>query len=242
MIFTDPPYNVNFSSTTPSRKKILNDNLPTADFLSLLRRSFAQMKRAASPTAFYYVCCNWASYHHFYEELSAALRRIHALIVWVKDSPGLGQAYRNQHEFIVTGGNNEAIRYTEEHEGIFFASDNPSIRFTIRTESNVWRYPAPNSFTMRKTDNAGRSSLPHPTMKPVALIARAIQNSSRLGERVLDLFLGSGSTLIACEQTGRTCYGTELDPVYCDVIVTRYCEFTGRRTVIRNGEPMEWPL
>jgi DNA modification methylase len=242
MIFTDPPYNVNFSSTTPSRKKIVNDNLPPADFRALLSNSFCQMKRAALPSAFWYICCNWASYHQFYYAISAALRKIHTIIVWVKDSPGLGQAYRNQHEFIVTGGDTEALAYTDEHEGIFFASDNPSIRFTIRTESNVWCYPAPNSFAMRKTDNAGRQALPHPTMKPVALIARAIHNSSRLGDRVLDLFLGSGSTLIACEQTGRICFGTELDPVYCDVIVTRYCEFTGRRAVVRNGITMEWPL
>jgi DNA modification methylase len=74
----------------------------------------------------------------------------------------------------------------------------------------------------------------HPTMKPVDLCCRGISNSSKEGDIVLDLFLGSGTTLIACEKTGRTCYGMEIDPIYCDVIVKRWEEFTGKKAILFN--------
>jgi len=80
----------------------------------------------------------------------------------------------------------------------------------------------------------------HPTQKPVALARRALENSSLPGDIVYDGFLGSGTTLIAAELTGRICYGTELTPGYCDVIIERYCKHTGNRQVVKNGETVEW--
>jgi DNA modification methylase len=80
----------------------------------------------------------------------------------------------------------------------------------------------------------------HPTMKPVEICERAIINSSRERDNVLDLFLGSGSTLIACEKTNRVCYGMEIDPIYIDVIISRYCQFTGNNKIKLNGKEIEW--
>lgn len=80
----------------------------------------------------------------------------------------------------------------------------------------------------------------HPTQKPVELIMYAIHNSSKVDDIILDPFLGSGSTLVACEKTNRLCYGLELDPRYVDVIVERWCEFTGNRNITLNGEKIVW--
>jgi DNA modification methylase len=82
----------------------------------------------------------------------------------------------------------------------------------------------------------------HPPQKPTALAKRALNNSSKPGEIVLELFCGSGSTLIACEQSGRVCYAIERDPVYIDVEVERYCRFTGKKRIICNGQEIEWQL
>ena len=122
------------------------------------------------------------------------------MIVWVKSSMVIGRMdYQNQHEFILYGW----INRHKWHGN--------------RKQTTVWNYKKPNN-----------SSL-HPTMKPVELIVNAIINSSKTNQMVVDLFLGSGSTLIACEKTNRICYGMELDTNYCDVIITRWEEYTGQK-------------
>lgn len=183
MVFTDPPYGVDYQSRVDEKRrkgwgKIENDDLKSSelqDFLATVLNQTAEPK---------YICCNWQSYYDFEQ----ALGKPNALIVWDKGSIGLGAGYRNQHEFILFYG-------TLDHN----------------SESNVWTINRDSSYA-------------HPTQKPVAIPARAILNSSKRGDIVLDYFLGSGSTLIACEQLDRICYGLELDPKYCDVIRKRYAK------------------
>lgn len=188
MAFADPPYGVDYVSRVDEERRkpwggIVNDDLAGASLHALLRSSiggFGQSK---------YVCCNWQSVVDFF----TALGRPNALIVWDKNSIGLGAGYRNQHEFILFYG-----------------------KLAHNSETNVWRF-----------DRDAKSDYQHPTQKPVELVERALCNSSAGGDVVYDPFLGSGTTLIAAEQLGRRCFGLEIEPRYCDVIVQRWEQFTG---------------
>jgi len=137
------------------------------------------------------------------------------LCVWVKDNGGMGSLYRSQHEliFIFKSGKNG-------HR------NNVQLGQYGRYRTNVWNYPGVNSFS-RSTDEGNLLEL-HPTVKPVALVADAIMDCSARGDIVLDPFLGSGTTLIAAERTGRICCGIEIDPTYVDTIVRRWQRFTGK--------------
>jgi DNA modification methylase len=187
MVFTDPPYGVDYQSRVDEKRrkgwgKIENDDLTGAklqDFLALSLNNYGCSR---------YICSNWQSYIDF----ELALGKPNSLIVWDKGSIGLGAGYRNQHEFILFYG-----------------------KLEHNSEQNVWTITRDNEYA-------------HPTQKPLAISARAINNSSQEGEIVLDLFGGSGSTLIACEQLKRKCYMMELDPKYCDVIRKRYSAIINR--------------
>ena len=136
-------------------------------------------------------------------------------MLWIKDSLVFGRGdYHSRSESILYGWKGGA--------GHHAVAD--------RTQDNVWEIPRP------------KASNDHPTMKPLELVVRAIENSSDIDDIVFDGFLGSGSTLIACEKTGRICYGMELDPKYVDVIVQRYVDFTGNTKVKLNGKQIKWPL
>lgn len=187
MVFTDPPYGVDYSSRVDRDKRkpwggIKNDDLEGESLKEFLYDSLAWIDTPK------YICCNWQSVVDFF----LALGRPNSLIVWDKGSIGLGAGYRNQHEFILFYG-----------------------KLEHNSESNVW--------TITRDSTSGYT---HPTQKPVAVPSRAIKNLK--GNNVLDLFGGSGSTLIACEQLDRTCYMMELDPKYCDVIRKRYAKFIGK--------------
>ncbi len=183
MLFTDPPYGVDYMSRQPKKTwgKIKNDNLEGENMTLFLRDSLLPYLTNA------YICCNWKCYADFY----AALGLPRNLIVWDKGSVGLGWGYRYQHEFVLFYGE---IKKVGNESDIWQIKRDPTINYT------------------------------HPTQKPVGLAARAIRNSSKMNDIVLDLFGGSGSTLIACEQLDRLCYMMELDPRYCDVIRKRYAK------------------
>lgn len=186
MVFTDPPYGVDYSSRVDKNKRkpwggILNDDLEGESLRQFLFDTCAHL---AEPK---YICCNWQSVMDF----MLALGKPNAFIVWDKGSIGLGAGYRNQHEIILFYG-----------------------KLDHNSESNVW-----------SLNRDSTSEYNHPTQKPLKLSARAIGNSSKVGGNVLDIFGGSGSTLMACEQTDRTCYTMELDPKYCDVIRKRYTQY-----------------
>jgi DNA modification methylase len=136
------------------------------------------------------------------------------ICVWVKHNSGMGSLYRSQHELVFVFKNGEAPHINNVQLGKYG-----------RNRSNAWHYPGINNFG-RGTEEGNLLAM-HPTVKPVALVADAILDCSNRGDIVLDAFLGSGSTLIACERTGRRCYGIEIDPLYVDTAIRRWQKYTG---------------
>jgi DNA modification methylase len=195
MLFTDPPYGVDYEGVN-------NDFLKGEKFREFLtqalKNAFAILQEGSNA----YV---WHADIHAYECIGAFrdagfTQAKPSVIQWVKDSLVLSQGdYHSRNEPCLYG----------------WKAGKDRVRVADRTQDTIWEFPKP-----RKADG-------HPTMKPTALCERAINNSSRQNDLIFDLFAGSGSTLIACEQTKRICYAIELDPVYVDVIVTRWENLTG---------------
>ena len=200
MIFTDPPYNVDYVGKTKEKLKIANDSMGDEDFRSFLTSAFKNMAQKSKEGAPIYVCHADSEGLNFRAAFNEAGWDLKQCIIWVKQHFVMGrQDYQWQHEPILYGWKPGAA-----HK--FYGG---------RNQSTVWQIDRP------------MASREHPTMKPVSLCAKAIENSSKAGDIVLDLFGGSGSTLIAAEQLNRTCYMMELDPIYCDVIVQRYINLKG---------------
>lgn len=188
MVFTDPPYGVDYEGKTKDKLKIENDQ-DTEVFAKTVERLMLK------PGAPVYCCSPAGSSFRDFENAFADRFYYSQTIIWVKDSMVLGHGdYHYQHEPIIYGWEKELA-----HK---FYGD--------RSQTTVWEIDRP------------KSSKEHPTMKPIKLLAKAISNSSKEGDVVLDPFLGSGTTIIAAEETGRICYGVEIDPKYCDVIRKRY--------------------
>lgn len=206
MLFTDPPYNVDYEGKTKEKLKIKNDNIK--DFTQFLTDAFLSANHVMNEGAVYYI----AHPDIFAYEFIHAIRSCNwkqarpSVVLWVKDSLVMGRGdYHSQSEPILYG----------------WKEGSAHLKVLTRTESNVWNIPRP------------KSSQEHPTMKPVQLVARAIKNHS-VG-LILDLFLGSGTTMVASHQLNRKCYGMELDPKYCQVIIDRMRKLDPLITIKRNG-------
>ena len=211
MVFTDPPYNVAYEGRGEKNKlgKIKNDDMSDESFEQFCRDVFATYHAVMKPLACIYVCHpdSQTGPKLAFEKTFGELFKKASTLIWVKQSAGMGwQDYRAQHEPILYG-------WKEGGSGKhFYCGD--------RSKTTVWQI-----------GRDAQASYVHPTQKPVALPEEAIKNSSKGEDVVLDLFGGSGSTLIACEKTGRINRSMELDPKYCDVIVKRYIEFTGKQAI-----------
>lgn len=209
MIFTDPPYNVDYEGTAG---KIQNDKQKDADFYDFLTKAFTNMANSVKAGGSIYVCHADTEGINFRTAFKNAGFKLAECLIWVKNSLVLGrQDYHWRHEPILYGW--------KEGGAHFFIDD--------RTQDTVWEYNKPKANDL------------HPTMKPLELVGRAIKNSSKKNESVLDLFGGSGSTLIACEQIDRNAYLMELDEKFVDVIVRRYLKFVQTYDncyLIRDGQ------
>ncbi len=203
MVFTDPPWNVDYGgdSKHPSWKsrKILNDKMSTEDFHAFMVSTFKAMASVCEPGAMTYVVMSAQEWGSVMTALKEVGYHWSSTIIWAKDSLVLSRKdYHTQYEPIWYGWLNGEKRLCPLQD---------------RQQSDLWQIPRP------------KKSEEHPTMKPVVLAGKAVSNSSRLGDTVLDLFGGSGTTLIACEQSDRINCSMELDPKYCDVIAKRFIEF-----------------
>jgi len=202
MVFTDPPYNVDYSGKTKDALKIKNDKMGDDEFYKFLFDAFANMFAFTAQGRAVYICHADSEGLNFRRALIESGWLLKQCIIWAKNSIVMGrQDYHWQHEPILYGWKPGA-----SHQW-----------FGGRKEATVWNFNKP----LRNAE--------HPTIKPVGIPARAIQNSSKENEIILDLFGGSGSTLIAAEQIERIAYLMELDPVYCDVIVKRWEQSTGQK-------------
>lgn len=204
LVFTDPPYNVDYTGYTKEKLKIQSDKMTTEEFIAFLEGTFASYRMLIKPGASMYVCHPSSFQREFQDALESAGFAVRAQIIWAKNTFAWGFG-----------------RYKFQHEPIFYCH--------VQGESDAW-YGDKTQSTLWQEKKPAANRL-HPTMKPVELIERALRNSSKAGDRVVDLFGGSGSTMIACEKTGRESSLMELDPKYADVIVKRWQDFTGRQAV-----------
>ncbi|MGO9606488.1 MAG: site-specific DNA-methyltransferase [Candidatus Binataceae bacterium] len=226
-VFTDPPYNVPIAGNVSGLGAVqhrefamASGEMNEAEYTGFLLRSFSMLARYSAKGSIHFVCMDW---RHVGEVLAAgrqAYSELKNICVWAKDNAGMGSFYRSQHEFVFVFKSGEDRHRNNVQLGQFG-----------RNRSNVWRYPGANSFS--RGGQEGNLLALHPTVKPVALVADAILDCSSRGDLVLDAFLGSGTTIIAAERSGRRCYGLEIDPIYVDTIVRRWEAFTGLKA--QNG-------
>jgi DNA modification methylase len=223
MVFTDPPYNVPIDGHASGLGAIHHRPFPMASgemdrsqFTSFLTQACRNLAASSVEGSLHYLCMDW---RHL-DELLTAGRAIYGelknLCVWVKDNGGMGSLYRSRHELVFVFKHGRGGHRNNVQLGQFG-----------RNRSNVWHYPGANSFA-RHSEEGNLLAL-HPTVKPVAMVADAILDCSARGEIVLDAFLGSGTTVIAAERTGRRCHGLELDPIHVDRTVRRWQKLTGGR-------------
>ena len=221
MGFTDPPYNVPIDGHASGLGAVHHRPFPMASgemdstqFTTFLGGAFRNLATFSVDGALHFICMDW---RHIAELLAAgrdAYGELKNLCVWVKDNAGMGSFYRSQHELVFVFKHGRS-----EHR------NNVQLGRFGRNRTNIWRYPGANSFA--RCNEEGNLSELHPTVKPVAMVADAVLDCSARGDIVLDAFLGSGTTVIAAERTGRRCYGLELDPGYADTIIYRWQKLTG---------------
>jgi DNA modification methylase len=225
MVFTDPPYNVRIDGHATGLGTIhhkdfemASGEMSPAEFTDFLSRVCLLLASHSADGSIHFVCMDW---RHMGELLAAskhAYSELKNVCVWTKHNAGMGSLYRSQHELVFV-----FKRGKESHR------NNIQLGQFGRYRSNVWNYPGVNSFS-RSTEEGNLLAL-HPTVKPVALVADAIMDCSERGDLVLDAFLGSGTTIIAAERTGRVCYGIEIDPAYVDTVVRRWQAFSGQSAI-----------
>ena len=250
LLVTDPPYNVALGTESghalrPSEAKQLHrrtDGLVIAnddwendeEFRAFLRSAFENVLTALKPGGAFYVWFASTRDFDFYEAAREAGMEIRQQLIWVKNIFALGrQDYQWRHEPCMYGWKEGAAHYfiNSRNESTVY-DDQPDLDKITKAEAvDLLRKiydTEPQSVIREKKPAASKL---HPTMKPVGLIGYQVANSSRRGDKVLDLFGGSGTTMIACEQLGRRCYMMEYDPHYCDVIIDRWETFTGKKAV-----------
>lgn len=208
LVWTDPPYGVSYVGKTKDALTIENDALDAGALEAFLRDAFTAIIANTKPGACWYVA---APSGNIFQSFSIPLTELDVwkhTLVWVKHTFAMGRAdYHYRHESIFYGWTPGGAHQTPPD----------------RKQDTVWEFPKPSR------------NREHPTMKPVDLVARAVTNSSKPREIVLDAFGGSGSTLIACEQTDRMARLIELDPKYCDVIVKRWENLTGKKATLQEA-------
>lgn len=207
MLLTDPPYNVDYVGKTSEALKIKNDNMSDNQFYEFLKKVFENMYSVTKEGASIYVFHADTEGLNFRKAFKDAGYKLAECLIWKKDCFVMGrQDYQWQHEPILYGWKEGAAHH--------FIND--------RTQSTILEFDRP------------RQSSLHPTMKPIDLVARLLKNSSKENDKILDLFGGSGSTIIAAEQLNRNCYTMELDPKYCDVIVKRWESLTNKEAILER--------
>ena len=229
IVITDPPYNVNYEGTAG---QIMNDNMESNSFISFLSKAFSLMNLFLKPGGAFYVWHASSEVYSFVTALLNAGLKTKQEIIWKKNAFALGrQDYQWMHEPCLYGWKEGASHYFIDDRSYATVVDEKEIDINKMKLPELRRLVrdlmAPKVPVSVIEEDKPLRSIEHPTMKPIRLIGRLLNNSSRQNETVLDLFGGSGSTLIAAEQLNRKCLIMELDPKYVDVIIDRDEKLTG---------------
>lgn len=238
MVLTDPPYNVNYEGETGLT--IENDNMSDSSFLTFLTEAFTRMAESMKLGGAFYIWHAELEGFNFRKATKDAGFLIKQCIIWNKNSLVMGrQDYQWKHEPCLYGWRDGASH-------TWYGDRNKTTVLKVPEDDSKafeWfkkQLKAQDSKNMSVVNfNKPLKNKQHPTMKPIELLQKQITNSSKQEDIVLDTFLGSGSTVIASEKTGRICYGMELDCKYVDVCVERWCKYTGITKIKKNGEDYE---
>lgn len=219
MLLTDPPYNVNYSGKAG---KIKNDNMDDDKFREFLRLAFFSAKEVMKPGAAFHIWHADSEGYNFRGACQDVGLKIRQCLIWIKNAPVIGrQDFQWQHEPCLSGENPDEETYDP---CLYGWKDGSSHHwYKKRKEKTVLHFDKPTA------------SREHPTMKPILLFDYEMQCNTEPGDKVLDLFAGSGTTIMAAEQNGRIAYCMEYDPKYVDVIIDRWEKFTGEKAVLLNG-------
>jgi len=216
MVFTDPPYNVAIAGNVSGLGKVkhrdfamASGEMSTEEYTGFLAMAFRHLAEFSSNGSLHFICMDWRHMREILEAATMPYADLKALCVWSKTNAGMGSLYRSQHELIFVFKKGTAPHINNIELGRFG-----------RNRTNLWQYPGVNTFGKERADQLTM----HPTVKPAALVADAILDCSKRGGIILDVFAGSGTTLIAAQKLGRRGYGIEIDAHYVDIILRRFEE------------------
>jgi DNA modification methylase len=228
-VFTDPPYNVKIDGHVSGNGSIAHREFAMAsgemteeEFTDFLTASMKAICAHTTPGALIFACMDW---RHMGEILAAGRTlgcELLNLCVWAKSNGGMGSLYRSRHELVFVFKNGSEAHLNNVQLGRFG-----------RNRTNVWNYPGFNGFARKGSEDALAL---HPTVKPIALVADAILDSTKRNDIVLDPYIGSGTTILAAERTGRRCFGIEIDGRYVDTAIQRWERLTGRKAQNAQGQ------
>jgi DNA modification methylase len=228
-VFIDPPFNLKVDghvrgngSITHREFAMASGEMTVAEFTDFLTNSLRLACGRTTGSAVIYICIDWRHMREMLAAGEATQCNLLNLCVWVKTNGGMGSFYRSRHELVFVYRNGKQSHQNNVQLGRFG-----------RNRTNVWNYPGASGFAREGPNNLLDV---HPTVKPIALVADAILDSTNRHDIVLDSFLGSGTTLIAAERTARRCYGIEIDPLYVDTTIERWQRMTGREARHFRGE------
>jgi DNA modification methylase len=228
MVFTDPPYNVPISGHVCGLGEVRHrefamaaGEMSKAEFTAFLASVLGQLAAFSADGSIHYVCMDWRHIEEILQAGNAVYSELKNLIVWNKTNGGMGAFYRSKHELVFAFKNGTATHI-----------NNFGLGQHGRYRTNVWDYEGISSIGKNRADELAM----HPTVKPVAMVADAIRDCSKRGGIVLDAFSGSGTTIMAAEQTGRRGYAIELDPLYVDVAVRRWQLATGQNAMLAGSK------
>ena len=243
MVFTDPPYNVNYKGAGKNTTTtIMNDKMGDVQFRQFLIDCFSVMKENTKKGAAMYVFHSPTTQATFEDALNYNNIEVKYQLIWNKPTAGLGMgAYRSKHEpFFYCQNKGVTPKFYGDRTNTSVVDFQKTPEQLLAWAKKMKEYEQSGLTSVWTMKRETVQDYGHPTQKPVELVMYAINNSSKVEDTVIDMFLGSGSTLISCEKTNRICYGTELDPRFMDVIVQRYVDFTGNRDIKLNGQKIVW--
>jgi DNA modification methylase len=223
MVFTDPPYNVAITGNVSGLGKVKHGEFAMAsgemsphEYTKFLAAAFMRLADFSTNGSIHFICMDWRHIRELLEAAAKPYSELKNLCVWAKTNAGMGSLYRSQHELVFVFKKGAAPHVNNVELGRFG-----------RNRTNIWNYPGTNIVG----NNRDAELAMHPTVKPLALVADAILDCSKRGGIVLDVFAGSGTTLIAAEKTGRRGFGIEIDPHYTDTVIRRFDEVYGFKAI-----------